>query len=92
MRGGLQSSVNVDQASVNRAILALLERLNDSFADFAASQFDTSCACQDVEEVMNDDSPPLDTEEDVDSLATLVCECTSIERLGSQESEVLDYI
>lgn len=37
---GLQYLVNVNQASVNRAILAGLERLNDSFANFAANQFE----------------------------------------------------
>lgn len=80
---GLQCSVNVDEALVNRAILAALERLNDSFANFAASQFDASYACQDVEEVKDDDSPPLDVEKDFEAVATPVCEGAIVERLGS---------
>ena len=53
----------VQQASVNQTILAGLNRINAGFAKFVASQFDTSYTCSDVEEVVDDDSPPREIKE-----------------------------
>ena len=54
--------------------MAGLERLNAGFANFAASQSYTSYACQDVAEVKDDDSLPLDIEEDMRVTLFYICE------------------